>query len=346
MYAAHPLTAYLLAAVHQGCGLRLVAHAQTNAPDPINVLTDAPAHVYSEGDGDSALDAWGAELLAWCDAVRSAPEEWLDKPALRQKARAATSPVSAGFVRLALARVEREFHVRPLIAITAGAPSSLVIDPSLLGRLDHAFGGVSGFVHAPAAAATVVPGLAQLQGDLQRYVAEVFAALDPAPSAARPTPQRRSVFISYAHDDGKAWRDRLEVHLKGLPQHLETEYWSDTRLQTGDQWRAEIGAAMERAACAVLVLTPNFMASSFINGDELPTLLRRRQTEGMHLLPILAVDCSWELHPWTKDLQVQCQSAPLRRLLAEGAGADDTELKNLATQIAIFLDQPSPDRSP
>ena len=110
------------------------------------------------------------------------------------------------------------------------------------------------------------------------------------------------VFISYSHKN-KRLKERLETHLKAVG--VDVDVWSDTRIKAGDDWFGEIRDAMERASLAILVLTTNFLASDFIQNEEMPTLLKRREEEGMIIFPILAKSCAWDEHEWLKKMQIR-----------------------------------------
>ena len=323
-----PLTASLLATVHYGCGLRLVPGNRVGEPAALNLLRDAPALALTQGD--ALLEAWGAELVAWCDSVRNNAEDWLDQ-GLTHRAATAMGPVSPAAVSLALGRIDRQFGIRPMIAVTVGQGGLLASQPQARSQLAGAFGGVGVFLHdsaGPLASAT-------LEADLLRFVAGVFAAFDADPSRPPQPRPRRKVFISYAHVDGADWLALVQRHLAGLD---DIEVWSDKRLETGDNWFAEIQSALEASSCAVLILTPGFLGSAFIKRDEIPKLLGRLETapNQLKLLPILAEDCDVEAHLWLNALQVQCKSKPLEKQGDEL----NTELKKLSVQIRTALGNP------
>lgn len=92
------------------------------------------------------------------------------------------------------------------------------------------------------------------------------------------------VFISYSHKD-REWLERLRVHLKPLRGTLD--FWDDTRIRPGDEWRAEIHAALAAARVAVLLISADFVASDFIIGEELPALLRSARADGTELLIVI-----------------------------------------------------------
>lgn len=79
---------------------------------------------------------------------------------------------------------------------------------------------------------------------------------------------RKTVFLSYAHEDRK-W-DQLLTFLAPWIRDKRVDLWDDSRIKLGDNWQAEIHKAIEEAAVAVLLVTKDFLASDFITKQELP----------------------------------------------------------------------------
>ncbi|MEA2186084.1 MAG: hypothetical protein QOK16_1095 [Solirubrobacteraceae bacterium] len=82
------------------------------------------------------------------------------------------------------------------------------------------------------------------------------------------------VFVSYSRKDAE-WLRRVVTMLKPLVRVRRCELWFDTLIETGEQWRPEIEAAIARADIALLLVSPDFLASDFIMDEELPALIRR-----------------------------------------------------------------------
>ena len=83
---------------------------------------------------------------------------------------------------------------------------------------------------------------------------------------------RTKVFISYSHAD-RRFLDRLHIFLKPLERDGHVDWWDDTRLTPGSDWREKIKEAMDCARVALLLISADFLASDFVQQDELPPLL-------------------------------------------------------------------------
>lgn len=114
------------------------------------------------------------------------------------------------------------------------------------------------------------------------------------------------IFVSYSHrGNGVAWKDRLFAALAVFERHHLLNAWHDDQTQLGEDWHAQINAAMKSAHVAVLLLTDEFLKSPFVLQHELPELQRRYEEEAMIVAPILCEKCDWEKNTWLASLQIK-----------------------------------------
>lgn len=147
--------------------------------------------------------------------------------------------------------------------------------------------------------------------------------------SAQP-PSGTRIFISYSHADA-AWLERLRRHLKPLVRQGDLEVWDDTHLQPGDDWKQEIGEALERAQVAVLLISADFFASDFIDENELPPLLTAAAAKGVRILPVIVGASRFARHPSLA--RFQAVNPPDRPLNTMPAGEQEAVFERLALAI-------------
>jgi TIR domain len=152
-----------------------------------------------------------------------------------------------------------------------------------------------------------------LIGTLESYL-KTAPVIRPQSTAEQdyisPPPRRRLIFVSYSHSDNY-FLGRLQAHLKPLARRGRIEMWDDTQIQVGDEWRSEIREAVENCSVAVLLISADFMASDFIDNNELPPLLVAARQRGVRIFPVLVSSSYFEDSELSRFQAVNPPSKPL-----------------------------------
>ena len=162
------------------------------------------------------------------------------------------------------------------------------------------------------------------RGNWEKLVSGLTAQMRQARQRVRPT-----IFLSYARNDQR-WAERLLTMLRPLAQDLNLEVWDDKRIVPGTHWREEIEAALERAQLAVMLVSPDYLASEFITQQELPTLIKQAEQKGLLVTWILLRDCLFRESPIAELQAAHDISRPLARLSPSEL---DTSLADIAARL-------------
>ncbi len=146
--------------------------------------------------------------------------------------------------------------------------------------------------------------------------------------------QRNRVFISYSHNDSE-WLKRLKTHFKPFERTAVIQVWDDTKIGTGDDWRQSIEDALKTTKVAVLLVSPNFLASDFIANEELPHLLEAAKNEGAIIMPIILKPCGFARIPSIS--KFQAVNSPSRTLVEMSEGDQERFLLKLIEDVLSSL---------
>jgi CheY-like chemotaxis protein len=160
--------------------------------------------------------------------------------------------------------------------------------------------------------------------DLDQFIDVVQQAVESARLS-----MRNQVFISYSHKDQK-WLTKLQTCLAPLARKNVITVWDDTKIKAGTRWRDAIKKELAAAKVAVLLVTPNFLASEFIVEHELPPLLEAAEKDGLKIIWVAVSD---SLYMVTEIENYQAANNPARPLDKLGPEALRQEIVNICREI-------------
>ena len=106
------------------------------------------------------------------------------------------------------------------------------------------------------------------------------------------------VFISYSHED-EEWKDLIRKYFDASELF---DMWDDRDIELGDKWFDEIKKAITEADIAILLISIEFLNSSFIKNEEVPRLLNK-DTSNIKIIPIVISSVFLENHKWLSQFQ-------------------------------------------
>lgn len=101
------------------------------------------------------------------------------------------------------------------------------------------------------------------------------------------------LFYCYAHEDEKL-RDELRKQLINLVRDGTITEWHDRTILAGQTWEGKIDQHLNSAHVILLLVSPDFLFSEYIEKVELPRALDRRRAGEAVVIPIILRPCDWE----------------------------------------------------
>ena len=119
-----------------------------------------------------------------------------------------------------------------------------------------------------------------------------------------------SLFISYAHRD-EQYRQELEKHLTMLRRQEVIDVWHDRRIGPGEEIDAEISRHLESASIVLLLISVDFLASTYCYDKEMLRALERHSQGRTRVIPVILRPCDWHSAPFAHLKAVPTDGKPL-----------------------------------
>jgi TIR domain len=137
--------------------------------------------------------------------------------------------------------------------------------------------------------------------------------------------QPELIFISCSTSrQDRKFLEMLMLHFQVLQNEGRIEIFTHDALPPGTLWQQEARFNIERAAAAILLISPKYLVSKDLMEDQLPRLLEQAQKRGTAILPLLVepsmfyhlpkLACFKPFNPMTRTL-IKMTTAELREFL-------------------------------
>ncbi|MCP4252596.1 MAG: toll/interleukin-1 receptor domain-containing protein [Candidatus Scalindua sp.] len=146
-------------------------------------------------------------------------------------------------------------------------------------------------------------------------------------------PTTSQLFISYCHKD-KQWLDHLLTMLTPFAEKHGLSFWSDQDVVPGEALLDKINEALRAANVALLLISSDYLASSFVQQHELPAILNKYKLGGIRILWIAVRPSMYKETPISNIQALNNPSTPLSQYSYREV---ETKLFNVCTRIKAAL---------
>ena len=106
------------------------------------------------------------------------------------------------------------------------------------------------------------------------------------------------IFFSYAREDQDVC-DRLINHLRPLEDN-NVELWCDRTISPGEEWEPQILDKLNSADIILLLVSANFLGSTYCYKKEMPIALERHDSGSAIVIPISVSSIAWDDVPFSR----------------------------------------------
>ena len=101
------------------------------------------------------------------------------------------------------------------------------------------------------------------------------------------------VFCSYSHKDEDI-KEELLTHLHTLDGKIDFDFWTDKKILAGTRWNDEIQTALIEANVILILLSSDYLSSSYCMEKEAALALSRHRNQEAYVVPIIARAVQWQ----------------------------------------------------
>jgi hypothetical protein len=250
--------------------------------------------LYSEG-----LPRWHTGVILKFEDCRAlvAADVQDRRVSINVKGRVQDRPRLLALIRQQFEQIHRDFsgfRVQELVPLP-GRPETTVPYEELLAQ-ERA--GVASFAVVARDSVIQVDVRALLDGlvpeDERRGVDNQSVSTDEVEKDART-----HIYLSYSHNDSQLIEE-FKKHLEPMRRTLPIAIWDDAFIMSGESWTERSLEAIRLADIIIMFVSPDYLASDFIRGVEMPETLKRREAGEALVIPVILRDCVWERTPLAK----------------------------------------------
>src|ERR1051326_2313187 len=107
------------------------------------------------------------------------------------------------------------------------------------------------------------------------------------------------IFFCYAREDEELLKE-LEKHLQPLKRQGVIDVWHDRQISAGSEWEREIDAHLNSAHIILLLVSPDFMMSSYCYSKEMTRAMERHERGEACVIPVILRPVYWQDAPFGK----------------------------------------------